>query len=203
MPYDYRGMTPEERTEAVRRRWELGYPTHAPPHPYRGAGWYLLTAANFEHAEIMAMPDRLAGFEARLLDALQGAGARVLAWVVLPNHYHVLVEADSLDGVSSVLQRLHGSTSRQWNLEDGQTGTRRVWYKYTDRKLHNEAHFYRALNYIHINPVKHGCVEDPYEWPWSSLHSYRDALGREWLRDQWKAYPPGDFGGDLGNHGVV
>ncbi len=197
MPYDYRGMTPEERREVVRRRWGLGYPTHAPPHPYRDAGRYLLTAANFEHTENMVMPDRRVDFEARLLDALQAAGARVLAWVVLPNHYHVLVEVDSLDGVSSALHRLHGATSRQWNLEDGQVGKRRVWYRFADRRLRDEAHFYRALNYVHVNPVRHGYVEDPYEWPCSSLHSYYEVCGRDWLRDKWKAHPPVDLGGDF------
>ena len=58
--------------------------------------------------------------------------------------------------------------------------------------IRNDAHFYCALNYMHYNPVKHGYASDSYEWPWSSLTNYLDARGREWLRDAWKAYRPGD-----------
>jgi hypothetical protein len=54
MPYDYRRMTPEEREEVVAHRHELGYSLHQPPHPFRDAGHYFITAANYEHASIMS-----------------------------------------------------------------------------------------------------------------------------------------------------
>jgi len=60
--------------------------------------------------------------------------------------------------------------------------------------IRDDVHFYRALNYIHYNPVKHRYADDPYVWPWSSLCNYHESNGREWLRDKWRAFPPGDFG---------
>ena len=51
----------------------------------------------------------------------------------------------------------------EWNKEDFQTGHRSVWYKYTDRQIRDDDHFYKALNYIHLNPVKHGYVQTLYE----------------------------------------
>ena len=194
MPYEYRRMTPEERQEVLRQRRERGYPLHAPPHPFRQAGKYLLSAANFEHATIMSSPDRRTDFEARLIAAVYDLGADVFGWVILPNHYHILVGIEHLDDISAALKHLHGTTSREWNLADGQTGVRRVWYKFADHLIRDNAQFYRALNYIHINPVKHQYVEDPYEWPWSSVHNYCETYGRVWLREHWKAHPPGDFG---------
>jgi putative transposase len=216
--YEYRKITPEEREDVLRQRRERGYPLHAPPHPFRQAGYYLITAANFEHAPIMRAPERRTEFESRLLEAMNDIRADAVGWVILPNHYHILVGVESLDQVSAALKQLHGSTSREWNLADGQTGKRRVWYKFSDRRIrsndrshdlrryrgsdrsddlsrdYNEAHFYRALNYIHYNPVKHGYVTDPYDWPWLSLSNYLEAHGREWLREKWKTCPPGDFG---------
>jgi len=196
MPYEYRKMTTEERELVLRQRRERGYPLHDPPHPFREAGRYLLTAANFEHAHIMAAPERRTDFEARLLEAMERIQAQTYGWVVLPSHYHILACVHSLDDVSAALKQLHGSTSREWNLADGQTGKRRVWYKFTDRLIRNDAHFYRALNYIHYNPVKHKYTDDPYEWPWSSLFTYLEAegYGREWLREKWRSHPPCDFG---------
>ena len=192
MFYENRKLTPAEREDVLRKRREHGYPLHAPPHPFRDAGQYLITAANFEHAPIMASPERRTNFEARLLATMDGIRAVVYAWVVLPNHYHILLGVDALDQVSAALKQLHGTTSREWNLADEQTGQRRVWYKFTDRQVRDEAHFYYALNYVHYNPVKHGVAGEPYEWPWSSLNNYLDAHGRQWLRNTWQAHLPGD-----------
>jgi putative transposase len=196
MPYAYRKMSPEERAVVVEQRRERRYPLHAPPHPYREAGWYLLTAANFEHQPIMRAPERRDEFETRLLEAFRSVDADVGGWVILPNHYHVLAGVPSLDTVSALLKSLHGSTSREWNLADGLTGQRRVWYKFTDRWMRGESHYFQALNYIHYNPVKHNCVRDPYSWVWSSVHLYFDTKGRDWLRATWTSYPIGNFGSD-------
>lgn len=193
MPYEYRKLTQEEREEIVRQRRERGYPLHAPPHPFRCAGYYFITAANYEHAHIMSTPERRTEFEGRLALALKEINAQVEGWAILSNHYHFLAGVESLDHVSAMLKQLHGSTSYEWNKADGKTG-RRVWYKFADRLIRDERHYYCALNYIHINPVKHGYVSDPYEWPWMSLQHYSDRQGRDWLREKWKMYPPGDFG---------
>ncbi len=195
MPYEYRKMTPEQREETVHQRQTRGYPWHQPPHPFRDSGYYLLSAANFEHIPIITPLDRRTEFESRLLTAMSDIKAEVFAWVVLPNHYHIVVNVASLDLVSATFKQLHGTTSHEWNLADHQTGKRRVWYRFNDRVLRDNAGFYRALNYVHYNPVKHGYTDDPYDWPWSSLSNYADSYGREWLREKWKAHrPPDDYG---------
>jgi putative transposase len=194
LPYEYRSMTPDEREAVMRERGERGYPWHAPPHPFRGPAQYLLTAANFEHNQIMASAGRRTEFETRLLQVMGAVGADLHGWVILANHYHALAGLRSLDLASAALKQLHGTTSRDWNMADGQTGRRRVWFKFSDRVIRGDAAFYQALNYVHFNPVKHGYVMDTYEWPSSSVHGYLAGHGRDWLRGAWKACPPGDFG---------
>lgn len=195
MPYLYRKLTLEEREEVVRQRRACGYPLHAPPHPIRGAGRYLISAANFEHQHIMAAPERRTDFEARLWESLRGIEAEVFGWIVLPNHYHVLLGVKGLNNVSAAIKRLHGQKAREWNLVDGyEVGKRQVWYHFNDRKIRDDKHFYRALNYIHFNPVKHGYVDPVYDWPWSSVHNYLEARGRDWLRETWRNYRPDYIG---------
>ena len=195
MPYEYHHLTLEERAAVVEERRQRGYPLHSPPHPYREAGWYCITAANYEHAHIMTSPDRLTAFEDQLLSELADVQAEVEGWVILTNHYHFLVGVQSLDQISTVLKHLHGTTARAWNLEDGLTGQRKVWYKFRDRCIRDERHYYHALNYIHYNAVKHGYVESSYGWPWSSVHLYSDMYGRQWLRERWVKYLIGDAWG--------
>ena len=140
MPYEYRKLSPQEREEIVRYRNEKGYLLHAPPHPFRDAGAYLISAANFEHRAIMSSPDRRTGFESRLLNAIKKITEDLIAWVVLPNHYHMLIDVQSLNDVSVILKYLHGTASREWNIEDNVTGKRRVWYKFADTYIRNDAH---------------------------------------------------------------
>jgi len=102
MQYEYRRMTPEEREAVVTHRQRQHYPLHAPPHPYREAGWYLLTAANFEHRPIMQATERRDELETCLLEGLLASDCEVAGWVVLPNHYHILAGVPSLDTVSAL-----------------------------------------------------------------------------------------------------
>jgi putative transposase len=195
MPYEYRKLSPKEREEIVNDRREHNYPLHAPPHLLRNAGAYLISATNFEHRPIMSSPNRRTEFETRLLNSIKEITEDLFAWVVLPNHYHVLVGIQSLDDLSATLKYLHGTTSHEWNIEDDLTGKRRVWYKFADTYIRNNSHFKVACNYIHHNPVKHGHVSDSYDWPWSSLQVYYEDRGKNFLQEEWHAYkPPNDFG---------
>ncbi len=190
MPYEYRKLSAKERQEIVEVRKQRGYPLHSPPHPFREAGSYLITAANFEHKPIMAAPERRAGFQKLLLSGFQEIGAEIVGWVILPNHYHILANVESLDAVSGLLKHIHGSTSHAWNLQDSLAGNRKVWLRFSDYMMRSDEQFYRTLNYIHNNPVKHGQVENVYDWAWSSLFMYVDEMGEDWLRETWKKYKP-------------
>jgi len=195
MPYEYRKLSPKERQEIVNYRLEHGHPMHAPPHLFRASGTYLISAANFEHRAVMNTPNRRTEFEARLLESLKEISEDLIAWVILPNHYHVLIVVQSLNAISSALKYLHGTTSREWNIEDNLTGKRRVWYKFADTYIRDDTHFHATFNYIHYNSVKHGYVSDPYDWPWSSLFMYHEDKGEDFLQRQWQIYtPPNDFG---------
>jgi putative transposase len=195
MPYEYRKLSLEEQGAVVETRRQRGFPLHSPPHPFREAGSYLITAAIFEHAPIMESPKRRTKFQEKLLRGFQEIQAGIIGWVILPNHYHILINVESLDSVSSLLKHIHGLTSHEWNQQDDLLNKRKVWYRFSDRAIRNEFHLCQTLNYIHYNPFKHGYVKDVYDWPWSSLFMYVEEDGKDWLQEHWKKFlPAGDFG---------
>ena len=112
MSYEYRKLSQKEREEIVEIRKQQGYPLHAPPHPFREEGTYLITAANFEHKEIMISPERRAELQEVLLKGFREISAEIIGWVILCNHYHILVAIESLSLVSNLVQLIHGRTSR-------------------------------------------------------------------------------------------
>ncbi|NEO26870.1 MAG: transposase [Kamptonema sp. SIO4C4] len=191
--YEYRTLTQEQKEERVAERLAQGFPAHAPPHPLRLQTYYLLTATCYEHQPYVSTSVRRQQLLDLLFEQFTQEGLEIRAWVVLPNHYHLLTYVDDFDKLSRLFRRIHGSTARQWNQEDQQQG-RKVWYRYADRAIRSERHYYTTLNYLHYNPVKHGYVASPYDWKQSSVGWYLDGFGREWLRDCWVRYPVRDYG---------
>jgi putative transposase len=191
--YEYRNLTPEERAQVIEDRKRHGFPSHAPPHPVRDRTQYLITAACYEHNGIMTRAQRRQQLLDLIFEVFISTGVDILAWVVLPNHYHLLLDLPNFDQLGRLVRSCHGPTARWWNLEDDQTG-RKVWFRYTDRAIRSERHYYTTLNYLHYNSVKHGRSQSPYDWAESSVHWYLACQGREWLRELWQRYPVRDYG---------
>jgi REP element-mobilizing transposase RayT len=103
-----------------------------------------------------------------------GVKYRLLAWVVMPNHIHVLIEVWQAP-LGKILQSWKGYTAKEANRILGREGT--FWEEdYFDRYIRDEVHFRRVVRYIEINPVKAGLVRVAAEWPWNSAH-FRDQQG--------------------------
>lgn len=192
--YNWRKLSKKEREALLHVRIQKGYPHHRPPHFYEVAGYYHISAACYEHAPFIGKaPERMASFCNQLLTTLADIVAEVSAWCVLPNHYHLLVDIADLKKFMIALGKFHGRTSYLWNGEENRRG-RKVWHNAGDRHIRTEAHFWATLNYIHHNPVHHGYVEKWTDWPYSSLHAFLEAVGREKAANIWRSYPPLDYG---------
>lgn len=191
--YKWRKMSQLQRDAVLRERRQCRLPWHSPPHFGTEENLYHITAACYEHQEIIKNPDRLASFESALIQGLAESGvAEVAAWVVLPNHYHLLLKT-ALPEFGKFIHRIHNQTATKWNGEDKSRG-RKVWHRYSDRFIRGEIHFYRTINYIHANPVKHGYVSKSQDWPWSSYGEYEEKHGRETLVKWWRDYPITGYG---------
>jgi putative transposase len=105
----------------------------------------------------------------------------------------LLVHVTDFGALGDMFRMVHGPRSREWNLQDSTPG-RKVWYRYADRAIRSERHYWTTVNYVHYNPVKHGWVESPHDWEESSVHWDLEHHGREWLRDTWERYPVRDYG---------
>jgi putative transposase len=193
--YEYRRLTPQQKQAVLRHRRLCDLPLHAPPHYPAGKKQYIISAACFEHQPFMQAEPRRSELQERLIGGLADrAWATVHAWVVLPNHYHLLASVD-LAPFREWIRLLHSAVATEWNKQDRAKG-RKVWYRFSDRAIRTERHYCASLNYIHANPVKHGYVAKADEWPCSSIHIYLAEYGREALVKQWNDYPVDDYGKD-------
>jgi putative transposase len=94
-------------------------------------------------------------------------------WVVLPDHMHCLWtlpegDADSLAaGARSSKSLRIGEPRSPVMIRRGERG---IWQRrYWEHTIRDEQDFATHFDYVHFNPVKHGFVEHPAEWPHSSF----------------------------------
>ena len=192
--YRWRKMDDHERRELLVSRRQRGHPSHSPNRVDSGAGFYLITAACYQHAPLIGSNEqRMEDFSRSLLDVLHQHSEALAAWVVLPNHYHALLHTEAVTELLSALGKLHGRSSFLWNGEDGQRG-RQVWCKAVETVMKSQQHFFATINYVLHNPVKHRYVAKWTDWPWSSAAAYLDALGREEAERRWRQYPTQEYG---------
>jgi putative transposase len=195
--YRWRRATLEEREFILRDREERKHPCHSPAHiESEQTSYYMITAACFEHRAVIGHSlERMSDFSCRLIEVLQESCAAVFAWVVLPNHYHALVDAPHVKVVLRSLGQLHGRTSFQWNGEESERG-RQVWCNAAETAMKSEGHYYASLNYVLNNPVHHNYCAKWTDWLFSSADEYLKAVGREKAIRNWQSYPLYEYGKD-------
>jgi len=165
---------------------------HHPPHIYLDDTWYMITGSIYQRQRLL----RPEGYKDLVRDQLKTLatefGLRLAAWVILDNHYHILVKSRVGETLPRFFGRLHGRTSFEINGKDGKRG-RQVWHNYWDTCICTEADYWTRFNYIHHNPVKHGYVTRVKHWPFSSYSYYLDHKGQAWLDDVFSQHPIVDF----------
>jgi putative transposase len=155
---------------------------------------YMVTAACFEHKPVIGRsPQRMAEFEASLTRTLTANCRQVTAWIVLPNHYHLIVDTADIGILLTKLGQLHGRTSYYWNTEEQLRG-RQVWCNSAETAIKSERHFYATLNYVMHNAVHHGYVSQWTDWPYCNARQYLAEVGRHQAIINWTSYPVYDFG---------
>ena len=96
------------------------------------------------------------------------------AWVVMPNHVHLLIVP--LAPVPVIMRWLKGSTARNANRILGRTGLPFWQDESYDHYLRDRDQLNRTIRYIEENPVSAGLTTEISGWPWSSAG--------------WQAKPP-------------
>jgi REP element-mobilizing transposase RayT len=116
-----------------------------------------------------------------ILRSEDGQTYRLQAWVVMPNHVHLVVDV-SRTPLSKLLHLWKGRSAHAANQLLGRQG--RFWAReYYDTLVRNGAHLDKSIRYTENNPAKAGFVSDPRQWPWSSAH-WRDEYERlPWQRE--------------------
>ncbi|MEQ1599590.1 MAG: transposase [Methylotenera sp.] len=101
-------------------------------------------------------------------------------WVVLPDHLHCIIElpnddvdfATRLRLIKSGFSKAIPKTEYRSDMRI-KRGERGVWQRrYWEHLIKNEADYQAHMDYVHINPLKHGLVKLVCDWPYSTFHHW-------------------------------
>jgi putative transposase len=147
----------------------------------REGGIYFFTVVTQERQTLFSDPENVQLLRQAFARVKAKLPFRIPGFVILPDHLHCLWVLPVDDGDFSTRWRLIKShfsrnyskvnmirTSSRHHKREKMIWQRRFWEHF----IRDENDFIRHLEYIHLNPVKHGYVVDPAEWPYSSIHHY-------------------------------
>lgn len=103
------------------------------------------------------------------------------AMVVLPDHWHAVWTLPPDDaGYSRRIQLIKAKFTSHLlrageRIDKDERGEYRLWQKrFWEHTIRDERDFETHVNYVHINPVKHGHAARPIDWPHSTMRKYVD-----------------------------
>lgn len=127
----------------------------------------------------------------RLRDEL---GFSLLAYVVMPDHIHLLVVPSAVADLSRIMQSVKGRFARLWNRGLGRQGG--IWQpRYYESAVRTQAQLKKWVEYIHRNPVQAGLAPTPEGYPYCSSGGTLTTDLETYLNGSWagwaKAQPSG------------
>lgn len=125
---------------------------------------------------------------------------RLLAYCLMPNHVHLLLEPQSADGLARMMKRVAGRHTARLNRRERRSGG--LWEgRYYSSLVARGSYLRECYRYIDLNPVRASLVDSPeaYRWsscryrtghevaPWLDVDPWFVALGST-SSERWQAY---------------
>jgi REP element-mobilizing transposase RayT len=161
---------------------------------YPGAIYHLMARGNGRQHIVRDDADR-DRLQQELGRAVARCGWRVYAFVILSNHFHVVLQTPR-PNLARGMQTFLSSYANAWARRHRFVG-HVLQGRYRAELVEDETYLWTVTRYVHLNPVRARLVEHPAAWRWSSYPGYADRRRRlEWVAaEELLASWAGEFGG--------
>jgi putative transposase len=128
----------------------------------------------------------------RILRAVrERVSMRVLAYCVMPNHWHLVLWPRCDGDLSEFLRLLTVTHVQRWHAAHGSSGTGSLYQgRFKSFPVQTDEHFLTVCRYVERNPVRAGLVTRAEDWPWSSAAK---ACNAESSLDEWPLPAPPEW----------
>jgi len=136
---------------------------------YEGA-FYHVTSRGNDRSRIFFNKTDFAKFKSCLEEGINKFGYKLHAYVLMTNHYHLLLETPNAN-LSKIMHYLNSSYTAYINKKRDRSG-HLFQGRFKAILIEKDNYLLELSRYIHLNPVKAGMVEKPQDYPHSSYKSY-------------------------------
>jgi putative transposase len=152
-----------------------------------GAVYHLLNRGNARQ-QVFHRDDDYQAFVHLLRETDQRNPLGILAYCLMPNHFHLVVQPEKADNLHRGMQWLMTSHVRRQHALD--RGSGHIWQgRYKSFLIEQDSHLLVVLRYVEGNPLRAGLVSSAIDWPWSS-HLQRVGAARAiFVKDLPIEYP--------------
>ena len=153
------------------------------PRPRRAAeGGLIYHALNRANARLAIFDndDDYAAFERVLHQAVARFDMRLLAYCLMPNHFHLLLWPREDGDLSTFMRWLTMTHTQRWHAHHGTAGTGHLYQgRYKSFPVQSDEHFLTVCRYVERNALRANLVERAEQWKWGSLSARRAKDGAE------------------------
>lgn len=103
----------------------------------------------------------------------QKFNCHILAWTLMSNHYHIMIQ--SWDSISDIMQLLQLRYAKYFNKRYNRSGHVFQGRFYSSKPIQDDRYLLECSRYIHLNPVKACIVKTPLQYKYSSYKDYVEA----------------------------
>jgi putative transposase len=100
---------------------------------------------------------------------------KMLAYAFLPDHFHLLIHPTGAANFSQIMHSLKRNFTINYKKVMRISSPYHLWQnRFWDHVIRDEIDLENHIHYIHVNPMKHGYVNDPFQWKNSSINSWQE-----------------------------
>jgi putative transposase len=134
-------------------------------------------------------------FETILEEVSDITNVDILAYVVMPNHWHLVLRPAADGELSDFMKRLTVTHTQRYRVKTKTVGEGPVYQgRYKSFLIQEDKHLLTVLRYVERNPIAAKLVADPMEWKYSSLyHRYEGTADEKHLLASWPATETADY----------
>lgn len=159
-----------------------------------GYAYHVLNRAN-ARSQIFEKEADYEAFEGVLEEAQRQSGMPILAYCVMPNHWHLVLYPPRDGMLSSFVRWLTLTHTQRWHAAHETTGSGHLYQgRYKSLLVQTDVHLIAVLRYVERNPVRAKLVRRAEDWKWSSLwrHMYGTTSSRS-LLSSWPVPAEEDY----------
>jgi Transposase and inactivated derivatives len=100
---------------------------------------------------------------------------RLLSYVVMPNHWHLVLWPQEDNALSEYMRWLSVTHAQRWHAAHGTAGTGSLYQgRFKSFPIQEDDHFLTVCRYVERNPLRANLVSRAELWKWSSLGAWRN-----------------------------